>query len=904
MPSKDSYHEFKNWGNAERLPYCIYADAESLLIKQDERHPERHDPAAFGFLLVPHPELKYPPLPTRYYEFVGPHCIVDALKEMEVVARQVSQWVKLYANAPCTMSPQEKAAHKKTGRCYICSREFVPKDPLKRKVVEHDHLTGKYRGAACQECNTKMRKPKNMLPIIMHNLKNYDLHTICRSGLGQMKHWQLKVISQTTEKYLGMAARFLLERYTNPKTKQEKTVYMNLRFLDSFQFMSASLDSLVRNLTPQDLRLCRQLQFPSDDLITSKGVFPYSHFDSFDRLHETHLPSREAFRSSLTGEALPEEDYQRAQEAWRLLNCQTFRDYMSAYLKRDVYQLADVFENFRSLSLREDGLDPVYYFTAPGLTWDSAFKKTKARVELLSDQEMYEFAEKGIRGGMTFVNEHEITANCPRLPDTYDASKPQVDLLYVDANNLYGHALSQKLPQHGFRWLSSDEISALDIVNADFTGDTGYLLEVDLTYPADVQDRTVDLPFAPEQHTVEEDMYTPFMTEQWRRLMDIRYGNPNKSYKAYDKLMLTHYDREKYVIHGQLLQYYLKQGLQLTKIHRAMSFYQSAFFEPYISYNSAKRQQATNSFEKDYYKLKNNALFGKTMENVRKRSNFRLCNTEEKLTTYASRPEFLYSVIFTEDLVGVKMVKEQIYLEKPVYIGQAVLELSKLEMYELRYTHLARYEQQLGGRIRVAGGDTDSFFLRIDGIDVAHDLLPRMKHDQLLDSSNYPKEHPLFSDACKARLGCIKDECEGLPCLEWILLRPKCYSMLMANNKEKKRAKGVRRFTVGKVIRHAHYRDIFKTQTISQHKQRRIGSQLHQNYTLDYLKLTLSFWEDKRAWVSANVSLPYGNHNLTQERRPPSLKRSAPPVAPDCLQPAAKSPRHDFDDAYEFDSYM
>ena len=229
------------------------------------------------------------------------------------------------------------------------------------------------------------------------------------------------------------------------------------------------------------------------------------------------------------------------------------------------------------------------------------------------------------------------------------------------------------------------------------------------------------------------------------------------------------------------------------------------------------------------------------MENVRKRSNFRLCNSKEKLTAYASRPEFLYTIIFTEDLVGVKMVKEQIFLEKPVYIGQAVLELSKLEMYQLRYNHLARYEKQLGGRIRIAGGDTDSFFLRIDNIDTDGDLLPQMKKDELLDSSNYPPDHPLFSNACKARLGCIKDECEGLPCLEWLLLRPKCYSMLMANRKEKKRAKGVRRFTVGKQIRHGHYRDIFRSQNIAKHKQRRIGSQLHQNYTLEYFKQSLTF---------------------------------------------------------------
>ena len=252
--------------------------------------------------------------------------------------------------------------------------------------------------------------------------------------------------------------------------------------------------------------------------------------------------------------------------------------------------------------------------------------------------------------------------------------------------------------------------------------------------------------------------------------------------------------------------------------------------------------------------------------------NYRLVNSEEKLVTLASRPDFLSTNVFTENLVGVRLCKSKVTLDKPMYIGQAVLELSKLEMYELRYVHLPRYEHEFGGKIRVAGGDTDSFFLRVDGIRVERDLLPKMQQDGLLDSSNYDSNHPLYSVTCKAKLGCIKDEAEGLPFKEWVLLKPKQYSMKLASGKEKKRAKGVRTHTLSAEIRHEDYLRTIKNCVEMKHTQRRIGSKRHQNYTLQYVKSTLSFFEDKRAWVNVEQSTAYGNHHITSSRRPPTKK--------------------------------
>jgi hypothetical protein len=530
-----------------------------------------------------------------------------------------------------------------------------------------------------------------------------------------------------------------------------------------------------------------------------------------------------------------------------------------------------------------------------------------SQIDLLRDADEYCFVESGIRGGMTFINTHHVVANTPRVPDTYSPNHPLIDLLYIDANNLYGNALSQKLPKSDFKWLEPEEFAAIDFSSVDCDGDVGYLLEVDLFYPPEVQDASIDLPYAPEKISISDNCLTEFMCKQW---VDLNTGKERK-YRGTPKLMLTHWDKTNYVVHCKLLKFYIQRGLQIVKIHRVLRFHQSAFFEPYISYNSQRRSQAVNTFEKDVYKRKNNSLFGKTMENVRKRMKFRLCTNEENLVSLASRPEFLSSTIFTDRLVGVHLSKEQVslmsnhsfafiylsdlfchppllvqvVLNKPIFIGQAVLDLSKLIMYELYYSTLVSYANLLGGRIEIVGGDTDSFFLKTTGINVETELLPLLCRDGVLDSSNYPTTHALFSNRYKAKLGCIKDEAAGKPFREWVLLRPKAYSMLTVDDEEKKRAKGVRRSTLMTEISHSDYRQAYTNQVTFAHSQRRIGSRRHQIYNMTYRKKSLSFFEDKRAWLEQNYSLPYGNHLLNGQVKP-ERKRAA--VLPEIMEPVAK----------------
>ena len=173
--------------------------------------------------------------------------------------------------------------------------------------------------------------------------------------------------------------------------------------------------------------------------------------DSFEKFSETSLPKKEDFYSKLNDEHITEYEYAHAKAVWETFDCKTLGDYHDLYVKTDVALLADVFENFRKLCLRQYGLDPAHYFTSPGLSWDALLKKTGVELELLTDHEMHLFVERGIRGGISMVSKRHAKANNPLVTD-YDPSKPNSYIMYLDANNLYGWAMSKPLPKSGFKW--------------------------------------------------------------------------------------------------------------------------------------------------------------------------------------------------------------------------------------------------------------------------------------------------------------------------------------------------------------------------------------------------------------------------------------------------------------------
>ena len=239
---------------------------------------------------------------------------------------------------------------------------------------------------------------------------------------------------------------------------ETKPLHHQLRFIDSFKFMVTSLDKLVNNLPKDDfVNLKRHYAGDKFNLLTRKGVYPYEYMDSPKKLKETKLPPREAFYSRLTDEGISDEDYKHARKVWEKFEMKNLGDYHTLYNDADVLLLADVFENFRDICIKNYKLDPSHYYTAPGLAWDTALKVTEVKLELLSDIDMLHMVEKGIRGVVSMISTRYGKANNKYMGDKFDASEPSKYITYLDANNLYGWAISKLLPTHGFEWMKVSE---------------------------------------------------------------------------------------------------------------------------------------------------------------------------------------------------------------------------------------------------------------------------------------------------------------------------------------------------------------------------------------------------------------------------------------------------------------
>ena len=262
--------------------------------------------------------------------------------------------------------------------------------------------------------------------------------------------------------------------------------------------MSSSLDSLTRNLVKGGEKLFgfrnySELQY---DLFTRKGIYPYEYMSSWDKFNESQLPPIEAFYSKLNMSKISEDDYQHAQQVWKELGIRNLGDYHDLYLCTDVVLLANVFEAFRDTCLKNYSLDPVHFYTAPGLAWKACLRKTKLRLELLTDPDMLLMFECGIRGGITQVVHRYALVNNKYMGDLYDPNKESTYLQYLDPNNRYGWAMSQPLPTSKFEWVN---IKPNQIHELTASKVKGYLLEAYISYPTNLHDSHHYLPFMCER---------------------------------------------------------------------------------------------------------------------------------------------------------------------------------------------------------------------------------------------------------------------------------------------------------------------------------------------------------------------------------------------------------------------
>ena len=836
MPKPDTYIKFKNYLYSERAPFAIYADFEcyNKLIHTNTPDPNKsytnkltiHEPASFVYYIKSFNESIYKSKLRSYVKEneEDPDVIDVFINWLESDVKIISE----LGNEPMKITEKEQEQFYKASNCWICGQLLNLED----RVRDHCHFTGRYRGAAHNRCNLKYSKPNN-ISVFFHNLTGYDSHLFIKK-LG-VTTGPIDCIPNNEENYISFSKNIKTGEYTNKKG-ETKDKYFKIVFKDSMKFLLSSVEALVKNLPKEGFKNIEKYFTPEQvKLLKQKGFFPYDYMDDIEKLKDTKPPTQEVFYSKLTGHGINNYNYQHVLNVWKTFKMKTFKEYLELYNISDVLLLADVFENFRDICLKNYGLDPAHYYTAPGLAWDAMLKMTKINLELLSDVDKLLMVEKGIRGGISIISNRYGKANNKYMKD-YDKNKASKYLMYVDANNLYGWAMSLKLPVHSFKWMTNQEIE--NIFNNQIVQvweNTPCILEVDLIYPEELHDLHNDYPLCPER--VECD-------------------------RGVKKLIPNLRDKNNYVVHYKTLMQYLSLGMKLKKIHRGIKFIEAAFLKPYIDKNVILRTQAKNEFDKDFFKLMNNAVFGKTMENIRNRVNIKLINTEEQLKKLVAKPNYESRKIFNEKLVSVHMKKTSLTMNKPVYLGMCILDLSKTLMFDFHYKYI---KPKYGNKAKLLFTDTDSFLYEIETEDFYKDIAGDVQ--DRFDTSNYPEGHPsgIPTRINKKVLGMFKDEAAGENIKEFVGLRAKLYSYKMEEGEENKKCKGIKKAVVAKSIRHENYKTCLQTGKEQLRRQTIIRSYEHNLYLEEVNKIALSAADDKRYLLKDSYdTLAWGHRRIKE----------------------------------------
>ena len=840
MPTKDNnILKFNNFHKQQPVPFVIYADFEAITEKiqgcqqnNESSYTEayqRHTDCGYGYKVVCCYDDKYTK-PIQLYR--DEKAVYKFMEKMLKEVKYCKNIMKKHFDKPLKMTKEDEEKFEKAKECHICDKKYTEKDI---RVRDHCHITGKYRGSAHQECNLKLRiNPEEIkIPVIFHNLRGYDSHFIMQE-IGA-------IVKNNTYTKNGKEIKMDINAIPNNMEKYMAFMLGNhLTFIDSFQFMSSSLDKLVSNLPAEALKYTnKRFQKEKFKLMTRKGVYPYDYMDSFEKFNKTELPTKEEFYSILNNEHITDEDYSHAQKVWNTFQLQTMGEYHNLYLKSDILLLADVFENFRKTCLQYYKLDPCHYFTSPGLSWDAMLKMTNIKLELMTDIDMFQFIEKGMRGGISYIANRYGKANNKYMRE-YDEKAPSKYIMYLDANNLYGWAMSQYLPTGGFRWMTEKQINKINLAQYNEDSNKGLILEVDLEYPKELHDLHNDYPLGPEKVKVTDDMLSGYC-KKIQNKFKISTG-------LVHKLIPTLCDKEKYVLHYRNLQLYLDLGLKIKKVHRVLEFNQSPWLKQYIDFNTQKRTQAKNSFEKDFFKLMNNSVFGKTMENIRKRVDVRLITDEKKLLKMASKPTYVSSKIFNENLVAVHKIKETLTLNRPAYVGMCILDLSKTLMYDFHYNYI---KEKYGDKAKLLFTDTDSLTYEIEAEDVYRDF---WNDKDRFDNSDYPENSLYFDKTNKKVIGKFKDEAAGIPITEFVGLRSKMYSYIKDNQKGGKTAKGIKKNIIKNKIKHKDYKNVLLENKQIHHTMKTIRSSNHQLGSYELNKVSLSCFDDKRYIANNGVN--------------------------------------------------
>ena len=550
--------------------FRIYADFEAdnekdnSIIGNKTKNIYKQNPILNGYHIVSELEdvLKsdYYKSPLGYYNV---DWFVDEVIKLE------NKMAFFFKNTKKDINMKQKdEGYRNNNICRFCEKEI-----LSDKVRDHCHLTGKYRGPAHGKCNINVtQKQSNFIPFIFHNFSNYDCHMFFKKLVDKKKDKvDFDIIPKTNEEYISVT-------------------FGCIRFIDSFRFLSSGLDSLVKTLVYNSHETLENLKKEIDDndeilnivdkieeddrtiedlkkdypeeiknlekalldymgendlkilktgfpdkwkYLTKKLAYPYEYFNS---IHDYQKPvnnlKKEHFFSELKNKCPDDEEIERTMDISKRFNMKNGEELTEIYLKSDVLLLTCVFEKCIKVSVGEFRINPLYCVSLPGCTWQCVSKCTGINLQTLQDKDMILLLENNIRGGISSI-----------MSDRYVKSSDTKKILYIDANNLYGHSMSEPLPYDEIKFDNNVELE--NILNTPDDSDIGYFIEVDLTYPNNIKEKTKNFPFAPVNKKNNPDNFSDYLKEI----------KPD-TYIQTKKLICDFSDKKIYLVHYRMLNFF------------------------------------------------------------------------------------------------------------------------------------------------------------------------------------------------------------------------------------------------------------------------------------------------------------------------------------------------------------
>lgn len=638
--------------------------------------------------------------------------------------------------------------------------------------------------------------------VCFHNAMGYDCNFILRYMLSTetYKDCTYKLIMKSMNRMQALSIV-----YYSQTSKETKTIV----FRDTFQFLTLSLDSLVKSMRTESVdenrkrfkRFFEQVdckynqeygamyhpEFPGVTLediniILRKNLYPYRWFTGPEALELPLEGMKEMFSPKEENLQFFAEDvivddlaknYPVFEAVCKKFDIQNMGDYHDLYLLCDVMQLTDIFLNVLN-SLRETHkMNLLKYIGMPSASWHAFLSSTPdLHLQTYTNTKFAEFFQDMTRGGVTSA------------PLRYAKSDATHSIIYLDVNGLYPYVMQQyKYPKDDFVW--KEDFPEMDDCNGYLfeyfkyliDHDKGACIRVDMHLDPRYYNLYDSFPLAPEHRVIKneyyaEDGYYEFL-EKWSK------ANPDEDIPPFVGLVGTLYPKKNYSVHWRLLAFYISHGMTVTKIHCAVEFNEDYYLRDYVSKNIALRNKRDDELGKTMYKLLGNSIYGKTFENPFNHSVYKIIKDPTKLSTMIGRGDIHAMQQLTPTATLVRLNGQNVFLDKPTYIGACVTEYAKLHMYQLFYERLM---PMFENKVELVYTDTDSFIIRVQ-----HE--PDMSPKDLFDFMKANDPELLGKEGGRVKSETGEDDLID----EVIALRSKVYTYRTCSGKIGKRAKGTTR---------------------------------------------------------------------------------------------------------------